>query len=327
MANWANSRSLDVLARRAGQVTTARQFLVFVVPGNGVQSPLLRMLDAERNFDIAARFYEAPGVNELLAESAEFAMTGGLSKFHSAALFIEQCNLHEAYDGYFFLDGDLEFDATRLSHFLSFVHAAGFALAQPSVTRDSYCYWKMAYHQPGFIFRETSFVEVMAPYISRSALAKTYETFTRSISTYGLDLVWPSLIDEGAIGVVDAFQVRHRDRVDHASGGFYRYLKSIGINLDEEERLILEQYGVTPEPAHSCRGYVWKRPWPYSRQTRRMVSVPLGEPERTSEKQVMIDLAMRFARLRPGRKERPEDHLARATEAYLSGNRISCSPS
>ncbi len=250
-------------------------------------------------------------------------MTGGLSKFHAAALFLDIIRLQEPYDGYLFLDGDLEFDPEQLSNFLSFVKAAQLDLAQPAVTRDSYCYWKMAYHQPGYIYRDTSFVEVMAPYLSRTALMKALPTFTKSISTYGLDLVWPSLVGNKAIGVVDAFQVRHRDRVDHASGSFYRYLKSIDVDLDEEERLILAEYGVTPERAHSRRGYFWKRQWPLFGSPSALVSVPLSGPERETSRQFLVDLAMRAARMRPGRYERPEPDLAKAISPYLSGDRIS----
>ncbi len=284
------------------------------------------MLHAERNFDIAARFYEEPGVNQGLADGAEFVMSGGLSKFHAAALFLDETALHSSYDGYFFLDGDLEFDPAQLNHFLSFARAAQMDLAQPALTRDSYSYWNMAYHQPGYVFRTTSFVEVMAPYLSRAALAKTRETFTRSISTYGLDLVWPTLIGGNAVGVVDAFQIRHRERVDHRSGRFYNYLKSIGVDLDEEERRLLADYGVVAERAHSRTGYFWKQPWPLSNQPPRLVSVTLGGPEKRSTKRFLIDSAMRLARLRPGRGERSEGQLEIAIAPYLAGSSIFSSP-
>ena len=283
-------------------------------------SPLLQTISEERNFDLAVRFYEETALNEGFLSQAEFVMTGGLSKFHAASLFLESCKLMDAYEGYLFLDGDLEFDATRLSHFLSFVHAAKLDLAQPSVTRDSYCYWTMAYHQPGFVFRETSFVEVMAPYMSRFALSKALPTFKKSISTYGLDLVWPSLVGNKAIGVVDAFQVRHRDRVDHASGSFYRYLKSIDVDLEEDERLMLAEYGVKREQAHSRRGYFWRRQWPLFGGPSALVSVPLGGPEGKTNEQFLIDLAMRAARMRRGRLEA---ELEKTISPYLSGNRIS----
>lgn len=312
---WANDHTLSVVSSREIPAP-GRQFLVFVVPRASISSPLNHLQSAERNFDLVVRFYEEPGLNEDLLREAEFIITGGLSKFHAASLFFKACPVQCNYDGFLFLDGDLEFDARELSSFLSFVHAAALDLAQPSLTRDSFGYWKMAYHQPQFLYRETSFVEVMAPYLSRSALDKTLATFTRSISAYGLDLIWPSLINNGRIGVVDAFQVRHRERVDHVAGSFYRYLSSIGIDPEEEERHVVKEYGVAPHHAHSLRGYV------VTRNPRRpdgppsLRSVPLHGVETFTERQWLIDLAMRLAALGPSR---PEPKKADALSAFLGG--------
>ena len=300
---WCNSRSLKVLSVPGCARPQHRKFLVFVVPQKGMESPLLSRWTKDRNFDIAARFYEEPGSNERLLEMADFTMTGGLSKFHAASQFLELSDLRAYYEGYMFLDGDLEFDAEQLSDFLDFCYGARLDLAQPSVTRDSYCYWKMAYHQPSYVYRETSFVEVMAPYISRTALAQVLPTFSQSISTYGLDLVWPSLIKSKQIGVVDAFQMRHRERVDHASGGFYKYLRSIGIDLDEEERRILASYGVIREQAHSRRGYLLKKKRMNSNDKISLASVPLYEIEKKTERQWIIDICMRLAAIGPSRPE------------------------
>lgn len=281
------------------------------------------MSPASRNFDLALRLYSDPGLNRELLDHAEFVMTGGLSKFHAASLFIETCQLQEVYEGILFLDGDLEFDAQQLSHFLSLVHAAGLDLAQPSLTRDSYCYWNVAYHQPRFIFRETSFVEVMAPYLSRRALAKVLPTFSQSISTYGLDLVWPSLVENAAIGIVDAFRIRHRETVNHSSGAFYNYLRSIGVDLDEEERQILAHYQVAPERAHSKRGYLWRGRGPHSRTSKSLVSIPLPGIEKNTKRQMQIDFSMWFASVRDARSE---DEMALAIAPFLAGRQIRRSP-
>lgn len=304
MENWANSRSLALVSRRVDQSAPMRKFLVFVVPSKDMASPLLRTLDGDRNFDVAARFYEVPGVNEPLLDGAEFVMTGGLSKFHSAALFIEELDLRDSYEGFLFLDGDLEFDSGALSSFLSLVHAMDLDLAQPSVTRDSHCYWKMAFNQPAFIYRETSFVEVMAPYMSRFALSRMLPTFSRSISGYGLDFVWPELIGRSGIGVVDAFQIRHAERVDYQSGAFYRYLSSLDIDISEEAQRVEGEYGVRRIQPHSRRGYYMKSETNDLNGKSSVASVHLPGIERFTNNQRIIDAVMRLARLGPRRRER-----------------------
>ena len=141
MLRWRNSEAVEFVASPPVARSPPRKFLVFVVPRSDMASPLLSLLNRDRNFDVAVRFYEAPGRNESFLNGAEFVMTGGLSKFHAASQFLEEYQLGGAYEGYLFLDGDLEFDAAQLDQFLSFVHSAELNLAQPSVSRDSYCYW------------------------------------------------------------------------------------------------------------------------------------------------------------------------------------------
>lgn len=291
---WCNEKTLTILRSPQPYARSGRPFLVFIVPDASAPSSLNAILSKPRCFDIAVRFYGEPGENRALLDHADFVMTGGLSKLHAAALFLEQQDLFETYAGYLFLDGDLEFDAGQLGHFLQIAHAAGLDLAQPSLTRDSHDYWNVVFHQPHFLLRETSFVEVMCPYFSRRALSLVRKTFTRSISTYGLDFVWPRLLPHGRIGVVDAFQVRHRSVVDWETGPFYRYLRTIGVNPKAEEDSILAEHGVRRHQPHSHRGYVVKRSGSHGRRPQ-VRSVPLLGLERVNARQSIIDLAFRLA--------------------------------
>ena len=312
---WLNDSALRLISNRRTGVAK-RRFLVFLVPRANMPSPLLGLPPDDRNYDLAVRCYERPGMNEDLLAEAEYVMTGGLSKFHAAALFLESCGLAQSYDGFFFLDGDLEFEGSQLSGFLDLVHAAGLDLAQPSVTRDSYCYWRMAYHQPSFVFRETSFVEVMCPYISQKALAATQGSFTRSISTYGLDLLWPHLVGDSRIGVIDAFQVKHKEKVDLKSGIFYKYLATLGIDPDEEEQRVLAEYGIKRRHAHSRRGFILEAAGTEGGAPR-LFSVPLLPVEKFTESQLIIDVAMRLACRIPARPEQASAALLRPLQELL----------
>jgi len=312
VGQWRNDRTLKILSdSRTGR----RRFLVFVVLREDVASSLLSLTTEQRNFDLALRLYAPPGKNESLLSQAEFVMTGGLSKFHAAELFLRDRGLLQAYDGYLFLDGDVEFDASRLSQFLAFVDAVGLQLAQPALTRDSGAYWKMTLQQPGYIYRESSFVEVMAPFISQKALHTLIPTFSQSISGYGLDLVWPRLLQDASIGVVDAFQMRHREKVDHETGRFYTYLKSIGVDLDEEERQLLARYGIQREHAHSRRGYFWKRRLFGQPGSGSLCSVPLPAIESHTDRQLIIDLTMGIAKMQSCRPEPEKEKAVRSLDA------------
>lgn len=61
---WKNDPPLTMISRRTTGIEQSRPFLVFVVPRSNMASSLFRVLELDRNFDIATRFYEAPDRNE-----------------------------------------------------------------------------------------------------------------------------------------------------------------------------------------------------------------------------------------------------------------------
>ena len=82
--------------------------------------------------------------------------------------------------------------------------------------------------------RQVNFVEVMAPCLSRDALELLLPTFLLTRCTWGIDYAWSSLL-EGQNRI-------HRRRgangphqpIDRVEGPFYRRLRSMGIDPDEE---------------------------------------------------------------------------------------------
>src|SRR5262249_51489041 len=154
---------------------------------------------------------------------------GGLSKYHAAKQILERGQLIGKYDGFLFLDEDVEllFD---LSEFFDYCRASNFSIAQPSLSHDSAGTFRGTYHHPAYEARLGNFVEVMAPYFSREFLDAMVESFDTSISGWGLDVFWGSHIHDGrTAAVVDRFIMRHPRAPDLRDGPYYRYLRSIGV--------------------------------------------------------------------------------------------------
>ncbi len=76
-------------------------------------------------------------------------------------------------------------------------------------------------------------VEVMCPYFSEAALEVALNTFDLSYSTWGLDLIWPRLLNVSPV-VVDEFTIRHTRDVGRSESEFYAYLRRIGISPERE---------------------------------------------------------------------------------------------
>ncbi len=292
---WCNQDEIE-LFKKPRPESEPRKYLVYAAESSD-PSCLTTVPSAKpRCFDIAARYHVKPHPDDRLPERADYVLTGGLSKFDSAKKFITKCDLADKYDGFVFIDGDVEFEPGGIDRLLRFASAMQFDLAQAALTSNSYSSWPVTFASRTFVCRETSFVEVMAPYFSRAALREVLPTFSESISSYGLDFAWPTLLKGSRIGIVDAIKMRHSKRIDVADGTFYRYLHSIGVDPAAKQSEILRKYGVSVrERPHDIAGY--RVADEADRQT--LIRVPLLQMPRALARYMRIQdqAAIRFARI------------------------------
>ncbi|HVP32946.1 MAG TPA: hypothetical protein VMT09_04790 [Steroidobacteraceae bacterium] len=222
----------------------ARRFLVFVRCGSTpVPQPRWNLAGAVRSYDILANFFAPPAEGCWLLESADYVASGGWSKFCAAKQLLG-AELLERYSGVLLLDDDVEthFDP---GVFAEWVSAQGIDLAQPSLTADSVGGHRVCRHHPSCAWRETNFVEVMAPYFSQALLRTAIGDFDRSISTWGLDVLWGANYGRShRLAIIDLFTMAHRRPSDIASGAFYQYLRRLGVDPLYELAAILQALGL-----------------------------------------------------------------------------------
>jgi hypothetical protein len=225
---FANAPSISVHRRPEGGC--ARPFLVFVRSGaSPVAQPAWPLNPADRKFDVLANFFAPPSPDCWLLECADYVTSGGLSKFHAAKLLLHGEMLNR-YAGVLFLDDDVEthFDPGA---FATFVTQQGISLAQAALTPDSVAGHVVSLHHPSCAWRETNFVEVMAPFFTRALLTSAIEEFDRSISSWGLDVLWGARYAAShRIAIVDLFTMAHMRPSDLKEGAFYRYLETLGVD-------------------------------------------------------------------------------------------------
>ena len=189
-------------------------------------------------------------------------MQGGLTKF--TALW-ETNRQHDnflfQYQATLFLDDDIEIRFEDVDALFSVTREFRLALAQPSLSPESFSSWPITLHCPASRLRFTNFVEIMAPLFSREALERCFDTFRQSLSGWGLDIVWPAILGHPreAIAIIDEIMMTHTRPVDPAQGRFYRYLRLLGVDpyreLEELTKLHNvpadhkpEMYGAIPLP-------------------------------------------------------------------------------
>ncbi|UXH78023.1 DUF707 domain-containing protein [Roseateles amylovorans] len=197
--------------------------------------------DADRNFDLMVSYYgQLPDRHR---DTCDLYETRRGPKWPCLGeLLDEHPHLVDQYDAIWLPDDDLAVDTATLVRMFDLFHAHRLQLAQPALTRDSYFTFDTLLQQPGYVLRHMGFVEVMAPLFSREALRRCRESFHFSRIGWGLDFVWPGLIDNPdrrAIAVLDATPVHHTRPV--RGGDLYK--NHPDADPKEDERRVLARYG------------------------------------------------------------------------------------
>lgn len=115
-------------------------------------------------------------------------------------------------------------------------------LAQPSVV--GHTSWDITQPQPASLLRYTNYVETMCPVFSRRALEKVRDTFSQSVSGWGLDVLWSCLLPypEYKIAILDNVQVVHTGPI--RKGSLRPVLDALGIDPVTEMKAVLSRHGI-----------------------------------------------------------------------------------
>ena len=155
-------------------------------------------------------------------------------------------DLGRTYDYYWMPDEDIYLSTRSINHMFYQMARFGLDLGQPSVedSKRSFPSWPMFVHKPGDVFRPMPFVEVMCPCFSRKGLELCLETFPKSNSGWGLDIVWAKLLNYQHMGVLNNIVVRHT-RPPIKGSNLYKILKE---SPSKEMRRLIDEYNVIMIP-------------------------------------------------------------------------------
>lgn len=151
------------------------------------------------------------------------------------------------YDYYWMPDEDIQISPRGILVMFWTMRRNGLDLVQPSIleAEDSYPSWDRFIHKDGENVIPTDFVEIMCPAFSKAALKECIETFPKSMSGWGLDLVWSKLLTEKGMkmAIINDVIARHTRRV--GGGGLYKALKAKGILPSHDRKRLMREYGIT----------------------------------------------------------------------------------
>jgi SAM-dependent methyltransferase len=231
------------VVRRAG---AKRPFLVWVTCESFDRSVVGRWFrpGVPRLWDLAVNCFGAD--DEPPLRQSQHVVLGGPSKLSAVkAVYRADGEFFDGYRAVLFLDDDIEMDQEDVDRFFWWISRHDLALAHPSLSTDSIGCSRAMFQQREAVIRFTNCVDIRAPAFSAAALATCIDSFDQSLSGGGLPHVWAHLLRDRrhAIGVVDAVVARHMRPVDPLEGRFYRHLREIGVDPDQETMKVYEQYG------------------------------------------------------------------------------------
>jgi hypothetical protein len=115
------------------------------------------------------------------------------------------------YDFIWMPDDDVAAPQTSINRMFEVAAGVGLDLFAPALAEGSYFAHFDTIRNPRFFGRWTGFVEIMIPGFSRAALEQLLPTLDESETGWGwgLDSVWPKLLEYRNVGIIDGVPVTH----------------------------------------------------------------------------------------------------------------------
>lgn len=166
--------------------------------------------DPECKFDLIVSYYGTdPSAFRLPYENRVDYRGGKWDGIH--ALLTQRPELLDRYRYIWLPDDDLEADRAIIEGIFANMSRLDLHVGQPALTLDSYYSHLSLLRCKSFEFRFVNMIEIMAPCLRADVATKMMPLFKRSMSGFGLDVLWTRLAKEnhGKSAVFDALPVRH----------------------------------------------------------------------------------------------------------------------
>lgn len=199
----------------------------------------------DQNFDLFIEYYgDTP--NRYSEDCKYYSYNKAGSKwvrFHD--LILKNQDIILEYDAVMIADDDVSMNATTIRDMFHIFTQHNLMLAQPALGWDSYYAHEITHQNPKYLLRYTNWVEGMVPIFSKDTLKLCWPTFNKSKTGWGLDFIWPKLLNypKDKIAVIDATPVRHTRPAGH--GDLYY---TTNVNPWQELGEVTRPYGIQVPP-------------------------------------------------------------------------------
>jgi hypothetical protein len=186
-----------------------RRNLVLVRVGTQSLHPEWIQSGIERNWDLRLVPYQP--IAEPVGLDCEVAEVVPGPKWAGLREFLRTWQGWREYDHIWLPDDDLHTDTQAINRMFDVAGGVGLDLFAPALHETSYFAHFSTMRNPRFYGRYVGFVEIMAPGFSRMAFSRLLPTLDLGETGWGwgLDSVWPKLLDYRNVAILDGVPVRH----------------------------------------------------------------------------------------------------------------------
>jgi hypothetical protein len=225
---------------RENQRDFVRRYLIVVRADHDSRHPDWLRGSTERNFDLFVSYFgEEP--NSFHEHADIYEAHPGMKWPRLYELFRGRRDWFLSYDACCFADDDLSSNARTLNAMFDLFAEFQLWMAQPALGPGSSVSVPLTAQVRAARLRFTNYVDVMCPIFSKATLARVAPTFNQSVSGWGLDYLWPKLLEfpVDRIAVLDATPVVHTRR--WGTGRNYRVCETLGVSPQAElDRIVSE---------------------------------------------------------------------------------------
>ncbi|WP_345497991.1 DUF707 domain-containing protein [Nocardia callitridis] len=162
----------------------------------------------DRNWDLIVG-YPGDDPGDFQSSHASFVHVEGPKWPALGRLAQNMADTIEQYDYIWIPNNDLMTDMASINTMFDICAEYELSLAQPALTEDSYVVHEITRVNRGQVLRYTNYVETMAPCFSGEFLSRCVPDLVATVTGLGLESLWPTMLGEDDIAVIDAATVRN----------------------------------------------------------------------------------------------------------------------
>ncbi len=229
-----------------------RKNLVIVRAGKNTLHANWLAASEPRNWDLIVSLYDDVPYQALVDEEVIRIKGGKFDGLYKTIASFD--DLLATYEYVWLPDDDILTSQGDINRLFDFMSEYDLAVAQPSLSWESYFSFLLTMNAPCFTLRYVTMIETMVPCLRNDVLKAALPSFEDNMTLWGMDVIWCRLQDDNfrKAAIIDAIKVFHTRPIGQVLAS---KATASGHDTVEAMHKLLERFGVKEPFANMLRSY------------------------------------------------------------------------